>query len=189
MWKKIKDFEKYEISLDGKVRVIYKNGKIKYLKPWINSKNPNDYFRISLSKDNKQYKFLLHRLVALNFIKNKDNKPQVNHRDGNRQNNFIENLEWVTNSENQIHSFKVTKTWKHNNSMKGKFGKDHNCSKPFIIEFSDGIKKEYGSEYELVRDIGYGKTSISWARKNKKSGYRFTQGKMKGLIVHFEIIV
>ena len=188
MWIKINGFDKYEINEKGNIRNILINNKV-YLKPWVGSKKPHNYLRVSLFKLGKQYKFLLHRLIALHFIPNPFNKPQVNHIDGNRQNNSLDNLEWVTNSENQKHSFAVTKTWKHNNPMNGKFGLDHNTSKPFWIKFSNGNIKKYGSEYEMVRDIGYGRTSISWARRNKFSGYKFNRGKMKGLIVYYENVL
>lgn len=181
----LKNFENYSISENGNIFKTCKNGKIINIKPWINNKNPNDYLRVSLHKDGKQHKFLLHRLIALHFIPNYENKAQVNHKDGNRQNNSINNLEWVTNSENQIHSVKVTKTWKHPNPMNGKFGIEHNCSKPFIIEFPNGTKKKFFGENEMVRELGFGRTSISWARCKKFKKYKFTKGKMSGLIVHF----
>lgn len=60
---------------------------------------------MTLSKQHKNKKILVHRLVAQAFIPNPCNKPQVNHIDGNPQNNFIENLEWVTNSENTQHAW------------------------------------------------------------------------------------
>lgn len=191
MWLKIKGFEKYEISENGDVRTTYKNGKIKYLKLYLNPKKPNDYLRVTFGKGGKYYKFLHHRVLALQFISNPENKPFINHKDGNRQNNSIDNLEWVTHSENTIHSIRVTKTWRHPNPMNGKFGKEHNCSKPFIIEFPNGTKKEYGSQNELDRELGIGRSisMISWARKKKKSFHEFKRGKMKGLVVHFELAV
>jgi hypothetical protein len=64
------------------------------------------YLRVKLScDDGKQRSFLVHRLVALTFIKNPDNKPQVNHKDGIKSNNNLSNLEWVTAGENQIHAY------------------------------------------------------------------------------------
>ena len=60
-----------------------------------------------LSKNNKRIYTHLHRVVAKAFIPNPENKPQVNHKDGNKQNNTVENLEWATASENLKHKYAV----------------------------------------------------------------------------------
>lgn len=69
-------------------------------------KNKQGYMICYLSKNAKDECFRVHRLIAKTFIPNPENKPQVNHIDGNKSNNRLENLEWCTNSENQIHAFK-----------------------------------------------------------------------------------
>lgn len=96
-WKKIDGFEHYSISVDGQVR---NDSTLKVLKPCLNNKG---YFMVNLWSNNKGSMRLVHRLVALAFIPNHENKPCVNHIDGNPRNNGIENLEWCTYSENQYH--------------------------------------------------------------------------------------
>lgn len=65
------------------------------------------YKRVTFCKDGKTKRFLIHRLVALAFIDNPLNKPQVNHIDGNPSNNDMDNLEWCTQSENMKHAFRT----------------------------------------------------------------------------------
>lgn len=98
MWKDIEGFEgRYQISSWGRVR--NKDGMI--LKPYTNNKG---YVKISLQEGRRAIKKRIHRLVAQAFIPNPYNLPQVNHKDGNKQNNSYTNLEWVTNSENLRHA-------------------------------------------------------------------------------------
>ena len=93
----IKNFENYEIYEDG--RVFNTNTK-KFLKGSIGE---NGYLYYRLSKNNKKKMIYAHRLVAESFLNNEDNLPVVNHKDGNKLNNNVENLEWVSYSENTKH--------------------------------------------------------------------------------------
>lgn len=79
-----------------------KRGKI--LKLYISKKG---YLQVNLTKNRQSKTSSVHRLVATAFIQNPKNKPEVNHIDGNKQNNKIDNLEWVTSSENTIHAIKT----------------------------------------------------------------------------------
>ena len=97
-WKKIDDFE-YEVSNYGNVRRIGK----KMLKPGLNTKG---YYYVSLSKNGKVTKKTIHRLVAIAFIPNPDDKPFIDHIDHNRKNNNVNNLRWCTSSENQHNTAK-----------------------------------------------------------------------------------
>ena len=107
IWKDIKGYEgKYEISNFGRVKSHVKIGTPTYYKTPILS-TPG-YYTVCLSKDGKvSYSVGIHRLVAEAFVENTDKtKTEVNHKDGNKLNNYYENLEWVTRKENNEHAIK-----------------------------------------------------------------------------------
>ena len=97
IWKTIEDFENYEISNYGNLRNKI-TGRFKKL-----TVNKEGYIRTSISNKDRTISVAVHRLVALAFITNEDNKPLVNHKDSNRANNHVSNLEWATFSENAKH--------------------------------------------------------------------------------------
>jgi NUMOD4 motif len=111
IWKDIEGYEgKYQVSNSGLVKSLNyrcrKNeGKERVLKQGINSKG---YVQVALWKDGKVKFMLVHRLVALAFVPNPNNYPQVNHKHhGGKEallNNHVDNLEWVTDKMNQIHA-------------------------------------------------------------------------------------
>ena len=113
VWKDIKGYEgMYQCSSLGNIRsldriVICKNGRIDH-KIGTTMKlrqNKNGYMQIGLTKHNVRKMTYVHRLIAETFIENPDNKSQINHKDGDKLNNSVENLEWVTASENLKHSY------------------------------------------------------------------------------------
>lgn len=122
IWVDIKEYEElYQVSNYGNIKrkkrnIPHINNSIrvfneKLLKLCIEKKG---YSIIRLSKDNKIKSFKVHRLVALHFSENVDNLEFVNHVDGNKLNNFINNLEWVSNRENINHYLKsINKTSKY----------------------------------------------------------------------------
>lgn len=93
----------YEVSNVGNVRRLPHRGRpIKMLSAF---KEPKRYVRVVLHLNNKGKSSRVHRLVAKAFIPNPENKPFINHIDGNKHNNLVSNLEWCTQSENVIHSY------------------------------------------------------------------------------------
>lgn len=92
--KEIMGFPNYYVTKDGH---IWSGWCGRYISEILTE---NGYRRVVLSKNNKSHNFLVHRLVAEAFIPNPENKPCVNHKDLNRENNCVENLEWVTYKEN-----------------------------------------------------------------------------------------
>ena len=89
------------LSLDAYSQLFH---KIIEIKP---QKSDKGYLRVRLIKDGKKKWHKVHRLVAQAFIENPDNKPQINHKDGNKKNNSVTNLEWVTDEENKAHQKEI----------------------------------------------------------------------------------
>lgn len=112
MWLPIKNFEfLYEVSDKGRVRSLTRKvdfgsqkriSKGRILKP---NNNGSGYFYVNLSNGKIRTREYIHRLVANAFIENEHEKPEVNHKDGNKSNNNSNNLEWVTGSENRDHAY------------------------------------------------------------------------------------
>lgn len=100
IWKDVKGYEGlYQVSNKGNVKSFYKN---RNLKP---SKHSRGYLVVSLFENHNRKQFFIHRLVAETFIDNVNHKEEVNHKDGNKTNNCVENLEWCTGSENRLHAY------------------------------------------------------------------------------------
>lgn len=111
IWKPVVGFEnEYKVSNYGRVRTnslfrTSKDGRTYLVKARILKQyKQRGYLNVTLSKCGHYKKARVHRLVAAAFIPNPDNKPEVNHIDGNKQNNGVENLEWCTSAENSRHA-------------------------------------------------------------------------------------
>lgn len=108
-WKEIDGFDgDYWISNYGRLKSCkYNKNIILSLKP-----NKHGYVEKQLFKDNQYYSKRIHRLVAIAFMPNPNNLPEVNHKDGNKQNNRVDNLEWCTPLENVHHRYEVLNKYK-----------------------------------------------------------------------------
>lgn len=152
IWKPIIGYEgQYEVSNLGNVKTLnyYNRGCEKFLKPRDNTKG---YFIVALYKNGIRKYYSLHRLVANTFIPNPDNKPCINHIDEIKTNNIIENLEWCTVKENNIHGSKLERNAKSNREREhlliGQFDKDNN-----LIKIYNGLRE--------VSDAGFNSGNVS----------------------------
>lgn len=139
----------YEITTKGEI--INKKNRHKLI-PQPNGKG---YLRVSIGG---QFKFV-HRLVAEMYIPNPENKLQVNHKDGNKTNNCVENLEWVTNQENRTHARQNGLQCCGENCKWAKLNWD---KVRFIRENKDTL-----SVRELKTMFGVSRTAIEWVIKGK----------------------
>ena len=176
IWKRIDNYPDYMISSFGNVK-SFKNNKERILKPQLDS--GKQYLLIGLSNKLGIKMFLVHRLVASVFIPNPQNKPQVNHKNCIKTDNKIENLEWVTRSENQKHAY-INGLIKIPLPFKGKFGKDHNRSKQYKVKCPNGEIIVFGSGLEFQRKTGFSSSNLVYA-STKLLPYKFSSKyKLKG---------
>lgn len=153
-WAEIKDFEDYYISSKGRIKSFKQdkiNGKI------LAYGSSGKYYTVILRKNNIAYNKYIHRLVAEAFIPNKNNLPQINHKDEDTHNNNVENLEWVTQKENNSYGTRTER-------MKSSRQKNIPHSRPVkCIE----LDKIFSSISEAARFVGVRDTSIRKACMGK----------------------
>lgn len=178
-WRDIKGYEGlYQVSNYGRIK-SFKHKKIRILKTVINKYG---YERVILCKNNQNKNFSVHRLVAIAFIHNPNNYPQVNHKDENKSNNYVDNLEWCTRSYNCCYGnrnkkiaekMKIINKGKHY-SPRTEFKKGENVKKVKCIE----LNKTYNSIIEASKELNISSGNITNVCKKKKynktaGGYRW----------------
>ena len=151
IWKAIDGTKGFiEVSNEGRVRSLL-SGTPRIIKT---STDQKGYHRIRVTIERDKKGFKLHREVAKAFIPNLDNKPQVNHKDGNKNNNSVANLEWVTNKENTHHAIK-NGLW--NSVYEASRKENERRKKPVIAYRINGefpCTRYYESISEAERSIG-----------------------------------
>jgi len=172
MFKGIFGYERYyEISSDGIVKSKDRTqtdslGRTRTWKGQVLNPDiaPNGYYRITLAVEGKKKQVYIHRLIATHFMDNPNNLLQVNHIDGNKLNNSMDNLEWVSAQENTIHAYKnglINHIAGENHPNYGKFGsKSRKAKKVKSTDIITGEQKTYGALIETVKD-GFTKSEVS----------------------------
>lgn len=176
-WMPIKGYPDYFVSSNGEIK-SFKNNKEHILKPLFDGQKA--YLHVSLCNKEGRKTKQIHRLVATAFLPNPLNKKQVNHKNLNKEDNRVSNLEWVTQAENMKHAYKNGRVSVP--SFKGNFGKNHNKSVGYILLNPNGEKEIYYSGCEFRRKTGLDNSNLTWVslHSKKKLPHLFKKGKIKG---------
>lgn len=150
MWKSIPNWEWYQVNENGEVKNT-ETGKI--LNGDINNAG---YHRVCLYRKPNKQRFFIHRLVAELFIPNPNNYNEVNHIDGNKNNNHISNLEWSTRTHNEHECRRLNL-------------KDY---KPYEVVWSNGSKSQYEFTPELADELGVTRRTVLNYLQGKSQGYK-----------------
>jgi hypothetical protein len=171
---RVYSLERYIQYIDGRHRPV--KGKI--MSPAKMKNKSGFYMALTLKESSKkERKCLVHRLVAEAFIQNKDNKPCVNHKNGIKNDNKVENLEWCTHSENTLHAINVLKKIHIRTSLKGRLGDLCIFSKPIHqFDFNNRWIATYASQQDAERITKISQTNISRAAASVRcsaGGYKW----------------
>lgn len=164
IWKELDDLPNYEISNMGRLR---NKNTLRILKTRISKFG---YEHITITYGGEQYFRAIHRLVAKTFLINPDNKPDVNHIDENKLNNNVNNLEWVTKSENINHGTR-------NERVRKAISNSKTLSIPIIAtNLKTGEVQEFYGSRECARQLGLNHsliTNVLKGRRRQTGGYTF----------------
>lgn len=160
-WKDIQGFNGYyQVSNKGRVRSFrYKASKKGrrdnpvMLKP---NKKKNGYVQYGLTKNGATKTFTAHRLVAIAFLPNKDDKLQINHIDGIKHNNNVENLEWCTASHNRKHAFKIGLS-----SMDGENHPQSKLTREDVLDIRNAYRLNCFTHQDIADAYGIGRKAVT----------------------------
>ena len=173
IWKDIDGYDGlYQVSTYGNVRRVnppctkHKDTRYRLVKPvkW------GMYLKVSLSKNNVHPSFPVHRLVAKTFIPNPECKKQVNHIDGNKENNCVDNLEWVTPLENNRHAFENGLNRYHPEFLPVLHGEDnprHKLTESDVRKIKSLLKEGKLNQHEIASMFGVSNYAICDIKRGK----------------------
>lgn len=174
IWKDILGWEgKYQISSCVRVKSV---NRYVYSKKWnkmafypekimAQSDNCEGYMHVTFTDKSLSKRFKIHQLMAISFIPNPENKTHINHKNGIRNDNRIENLEWCTPQENMDHKYNVL-------GYVHPTGKENKLSIPIIVIYPDGTEEKIYGISEAARKLGIWNDPIRRVLSNKTKEYR-----------------
>ena len=161
----IKGFERYKISNKSEV---FDTKRQKYLGTWVDSVGYRQCYLVG--EDGKKHSKRIHRLLAIAFIDNPNNLPQVNHKDGNKTHNWVENLEWSSSSDNDYHAYAtgLKKKIYGENSHLHKYSRDAIEKACELMESGKYVLREISEMTEVpVPMLGRVRLRKSWCNVSK----------------------
>lgn len=170
IWKDVVGYEGlYKVSNFGNVMSFQPNCRnhSQYLAPFDNG----GYFRVTLTKNRKRTNHLVHRLVADAFIPNPESKEAVNHIDGCKTNNHIDNLEWVTKGENTRHAIKIGLRPSYVTPKGYKRTKRYRSKKVYQYDKNGNLLKEWDCAIEAAEALGFTKNFILRCCRGERMTY------------------
>ena len=164
IWKDIKDYEGlYQVSNLGRVKSLerlaksnnnnYRIVKKKFLKKY---EDKDGYIKVSLNKNAKSKAYAMHRLIAEAFIPNPNNYPCINHKDENKQNNNLENLEWCTVKYNNNYGTRIQRCKQKNQIPIEQYDLNGNLIKKWIS--AKEVYNKLGYDFSMIRKCCNNKT-------------------------------
>ena len=136
------------------------------------SKNQFGYNTVRLTREHKGKGFLVHRLVGFAFIDNPDSKPFINHKDGNKQNNTVANLEWCTRSENELHAYK-TGLKKMSQDGKARVSMSSRRNRTALVSRVLQLKQEGLRQIDIAGIVGYSRSYVGLILQGKKCTHTY----------------
>ena len=154
MWKEAYDFNNYLCNENGEIYSLLRNKILK-------GRSLKGYKRVALMKDGKTIDVLVHRLIAQTFLPNPENKPYINHIDGDKTNNSVSNLEWCTQKENVQHAIETGLK-----DDRGTHSSRASCNEEKLKKIRSLISEGKRNE-EIAKIIGVSKDVVRYIRRNR----------------------